>query len=156
MRWPYHVVDRLNLLMPSASVIKLLSNHRIPINALAYSSGINRNSWVTNQLNNLMSVINYYWNINTKIYMYSSTVHVAPNNVPVEKNSTCTLHAYDQNYHRIHTHLRLYTDLEAILRICNFTLYFTRSMMASTTVSACSNSMQLCCAWFVAKYMEAY
>ena len=72
MQWPYHVVNRLhvNLLMPSASVIKLLSNHQIPINALAYSSGINRNSWVANQLNNLMSVINYYWNINTKIYMY--------------------------------------------------------------------------------------
>ena len=46
--------------MPSASVIKLLSNPRIPINALAYGSGINRNSRVANQLNNLASGINYY------------------------------------------------------------------------------------------------
>ena len=60
MRRPYHVVDRLNLLMPSASVIKLLSNPRIPINALAYGLGINRNSRVANQLNNLASGINYY------------------------------------------------------------------------------------------------
>ena len=60
MRRPYHVVDRLNLLKPSALVIKLLSNLRIPINALAYGSGINRNSWVANQLNNLASGINYY------------------------------------------------------------------------------------------------
>ena len=63
MRRPYHVVNRLNLLMPSASVIKLLSNPRIPINALACGSGINRNSRVANQLNNLalgMLGINYY------------------------------------------------------------------------------------------------
>ena len=60
MRRPYHVVYRLNRLMPSASVIKLLSNPRIPINALAYGSGINRNSQVANQLNNLASGINYY------------------------------------------------------------------------------------------------
>ena len=60
MQWPYHVVDRLNLLMPSASVIKLLSNPRIPINALACGSGINQNSRVANQLNNLASGINYY------------------------------------------------------------------------------------------------
>ena len=60
MRRPYHVVDRLNRLMPSASVIKLLSNPRIPINALAYGLGINRNSRVANQLNNLSSGINYY------------------------------------------------------------------------------------------------
>ena len=46
--------------MPSTSVIKLLSNPRIPINALAYGSGINRNSRVANQLNNLASGINYY------------------------------------------------------------------------------------------------
>ena len=91
------------------------------------------------------------------MHVAPNNVHVAPNNVHVEKNSTCTLHAYDQNYHRIHTHLfRLYTDLEAILRICSFTIYFTRSMMTPTTVSARSNNMQLCCAWFVAKYMEAY
>ena len=60
MRQPYHVVNRLNLLMLSASVIKLLSNPRIPINALACSSGINRNSRVANQLNNLALGINYY------------------------------------------------------------------------------------------------
>ena len=60
MRRPYHVVDRLNLLMPSASVIKLLSNPRIPINALTCGSGINWNSRVANQLNNLTSDINYY------------------------------------------------------------------------------------------------
>ena len=60
MRRPYHIVDRLNLLKPSASVIKLLSNPRIPINALAYGSDINRNSQVANQLNNLASGINYY------------------------------------------------------------------------------------------------
>ena len=60
MRRPYHVVDRLNLLMPSASVIKLLSNPRILINALACSSGINRTSWVANQLKNLALGINYY------------------------------------------------------------------------------------------------
>ena len=60
MRRPYHIVDRLNLLMPSASVIKLLSNPRIPINALVYGSGINRNSRVANQLSNLTSGINYY------------------------------------------------------------------------------------------------
>ena len=44
--------------MPSASVIKLISNPRIPINALAYGSGINLNSRVANQLNNLVSGIN--------------------------------------------------------------------------------------------------
>ena len=60
MRRPYHVVDRLNLLMPSVSVIKLLSNPQIPINALAYGTGINRNSQVAKQLNNLASGINYY------------------------------------------------------------------------------------------------
>ena len=60
MRRPYHVVNRLNLLMPSMSVIKLLSNPRIPINARAAGEGINRNSQVANQLNNLTSGINYY------------------------------------------------------------------------------------------------
>ena len=49
-----------SLLMPSALVIKLLSNPRIPINALACGSGINRNSWVANQLNNLALGINHY------------------------------------------------------------------------------------------------
>ena len=57
---PYHVVDTLNLLMPSSSVIKLLSNPRIPINALVFGSSINQNSQVANQLNNLVSGINYY------------------------------------------------------------------------------------------------
>ena len=60
MRQPYHIVNRLNLLIPSTSVIKLLSNPQIPINALACGSGINKNSQVANQLNNLMSGINYY------------------------------------------------------------------------------------------------
>ena len=60
MRRPYHVVDRLNLLMPSTSVIKLLSNPRIPINALTCGSGINWNSRVAKQLNNLVLGINYY------------------------------------------------------------------------------------------------
>ena len=46
--------------MCSASVIKLLSNPRIPINALAFDSGINRNSQVANQLNNLTLGINCY------------------------------------------------------------------------------------------------
>ena len=67
MRRPYHVVDRLNRLMPSASVIKLLSNPRIPINALAYGSGINRNSRVANQLNNLASGINYYEDVSGEL-----------------------------------------------------------------------------------------
>ena len=50
----------VNLLMPSASVIKLLSNPWIPINALAFDLGINQNSQVANQLNNLTLSINCY------------------------------------------------------------------------------------------------
>ena len=64
--------------MPSASVIKLLSNPRIPINALAYGSGINRNSRVANQLNNLASGINYYIatknNYNQKIVLNNDSL----------------------------------------------------------------------------------
>ena len=45
--------------MPSVLVSKLLSNPPIPINALAYGSGINQNSQVANQLNNLALGINY-------------------------------------------------------------------------------------------------
>ena len=60
--------------MPSTSVIKLLSNPRIPINALAYGSGINRNSRVANQLNNLALGINYYLHVissNNAISLYN-------------------------------------------------------------------------------------
>ena len=71
MRRPYHIADRLNLLIPSASVIKLLSNPQIPINALACGSGINWNSRVANQLNNLASGINYYLMIGLTIIMTS-------------------------------------------------------------------------------------
>ena len=46
--------------MPSALVIKLLSNPRIPINTLACGEGISWNSRVANQLNNLTSGIDYY------------------------------------------------------------------------------------------------
>ena len=38
MRWPYHVINILNLLIPSMLVIKLISNLQIPINALAFGS----------------------------------------------------------------------------------------------------------------------
>ena len=44
--------------MPSMLVIKLLN--QILINALAFGLGINRNSQVANQLNNLTLGINYY------------------------------------------------------------------------------------------------
>ena len=87
MWWPYHVVDRLNLLMPSASVIKLLSNPQFPINALACGSGINRNSWVANQLNNLASGINYYLlghtaiSTSSSVYSSSITLYMTSNTV---------------------------------------------------------------------------
>ena len=59
MRWPYHVINMLNLLKPSMLVIKLISNLQIPINALAFGSGINWNFRIANQLSNLTLGINY-------------------------------------------------------------------------------------------------
>ena len=59
LQWPYHITNTKPFnALPSA--IQLLSNPRFLINARAKGKGINWNSRVANQLNNLTSGIKYY------------------------------------------------------------------------------------------------
>ena len=125
MRRPYHVVDRLNLLMPSASAIKLLSNPRILINALACGSGINRNSRVANQLNNLTSGINYYL-VHEQIIQH---LNISFSSTIAYSSKAITKYYYQHRYVIYITHIHVHVNDNCMQSHCMCIWYKLRELV---------------------------